>query len=161
VGNAPRRCCHSPDEARQPRHGLREDSHQRDPDQDHLVHGRPGDPLDDKKDQADRGRDLAELDERDEQQVMVQLAALEAIRSGTTWRRVISWNSITAWPAWISTGTSSASAIYAVLLIQRLAYDEVPFVLWGQYVQPQVFAKRVQGVLRFAAPIIWNVWLEA
>ena len=45
--------------------------------------------------------------------------------------------------------------------IQRLAYDEVPFVLWGQYVQPQVFSKRVRGVLKFAAPIMWNVWLEA
>ncbi len=45
--------------------------------------------------------------------------------------------------------------------IQRLAYDEVPFVLWGQYVQPQVFSKKVHGVLRFAAPVVWNVWLEA
>jgi peptide/nickel transport system substrate-binding protein len=45
--------------------------------------------------------------------------------------------------------------------IQRVAYDEVPFVLWGQYVQPQVFSKRVQGMLKFAAPIMWNVWLEA
>jgi hypothetical protein len=45
--------------------------------------------------------------------------------------------------------------------MQRLAYDDVPFVPWGQYVQPQVFSKRVQGVLKFAAPIMWNVWLEA
>jgi len=44
--------------------------------------------------------------------------------------------------------------------IQLLAYDEVPFVLWGQYVQPHVFAKRVRGVLRFATPVVWNVWLE-
>jgi peptide/nickel transport system substrate-binding protein len=45
--------------------------------------------------------------------------------------------------------------------IQRLAHDEVPFVLWGQYVQPQVFSGRVRGVLKFAVPVIWNVWLEA
>jgi peptide/nickel transport system substrate-binding protein len=45
--------------------------------------------------------------------------------------------------------------------IQTLAYDEVPFVPWGQYVQPQVFAKRVRGVLTFAAPVMWNVWLDA
>jgi hypothetical protein len=41
------------------------------------------------------------------------------------------------------------------------AANEVPFVPWGQYVQSQVFSRRVRGVLKFAAPVIWNVWLEA
>jgi peptide/nickel transport system substrate-binding protein len=44
--------------------------------------------------------------------------------------------------------------------IQLLAFDEVPFVPWGQYLQPQLFAKKVKGVLKFLTPVVWNVWLE-
>ncbi|MGH7266597.1 MAG: ABC transporter substrate-binding protein [Candidatus Rokuibacteriota bacterium] len=45
--------------------------------------------------------------------------------------------------------------------IQLLAYDEVPFVLWGQYLQPHVFSKKVRGALKFAAPVVWNISLDA
>ena len=44
--------------------------------------------------------------------------------------------------------------------IQRLAYDDVPFVPWGQYVQPNVFAKKVRGSVKFVVPAVWNMWLE-
>jgi len=45
--------------------------------------------------------------------------------------------------------------------IQIVAYDEVPFVPWGQYVQPSLFRKNVRGVLQFPAALLWNVWLDA
>jgi peptide/nickel transport system substrate-binding protein len=45
--------------------------------------------------------------------------------------------------------------------IQRLAFDDVPFVPWGQYQQPNVFSKKVRGAVKFAAPVVWNVWLDA
>jgi peptide/nickel transport system substrate-binding protein len=44
--------------------------------------------------------------------------------------------------------------------IQRLAFDDVPFVPWGQYVQPNVFSKKVKGSVKFVIPAVWNMWLE-
>jgi len=44
--------------------------------------------------------------------------------------------------------------------IQLLAYDEVPYVPWGQYVQPTVHRRSVRGVLEFPAPLLWNIWLD-
>jgi peptide/nickel transport system substrate-binding protein len=41
--------------------------------------------------------------------------------------------------------------------IQKVAFSEVPYVPWGEWVQPTVFRKNVQDVLRFGAPIFWNV----
>jgi peptide/nickel transport system substrate-binding protein len=38
---------------------------------------------------------------------------------------------------------------------QKVAFDEVPYVPWGEWVQPTAF--RNQGVLKFGAPIFWNV----
>jgi peptide/nickel transport system substrate-binding protein len=45
--------------------------------------------------------------------------------------------------------------------IQQIAYDEVPYVLWGQFRQPTAFRKKVQGVLNFACAVFWNVSVEA
>ena len=45
--------------------------------------------------------------------------------------------------------------------IQVVAFDEVPYVPWGQYVQPAVYRKTVRGVLQFPAALLWNVWMEA
>lgn len=45
--------------------------------------------------------------------------------------------------------------------IQKLAYDEVPYVLWGQFVQPTVYRKNVRGVLNFACAVFWNIALDA
>ncbi len=45
--------------------------------------------------------------------------------------------------------------------IQKLAYDEVPYALWGQFVQPTVYRKNVRGVLNFACPVFWNISVDA
>jgi peptide/nickel transport system substrate-binding protein len=41
--------------------------------------------------------------------------------------------------------------------VQKVAFEEVPYVPWGEWVQPTAFRKNVQGVLKFGAPIFWNV----
>ena len=43
--------------------------------------------------------------------------------------------------------------------IQKVALDEVTYVPWGEWVQPTVFRKNVKDVLKFGAPIFWNVKL--
>jgi peptide/nickel transport system substrate-binding protein len=45
--------------------------------------------------------------------------------------------------------------------VQVLAYDEVPYVPWGQYTQPTAYRKTVRGVLTFPASLYWNVSVEA
>ena len=44
--------------------------------------------------------------------------------------------------------------------VQTLAYDEVPYVPWGQYTQPTAYRKNVRGVLTFPASLYWNVSVE-
>jgi peptide/nickel transport system substrate-binding protein len=41
--------------------------------------------------------------------------------------------------------------------IQKVALSEVAYVPWGEWFQPTAFRKNVQGVLKFGAPIFWNV----
>jgi peptide/nickel transport system substrate-binding protein len=41
--------------------------------------------------------------------------------------------------------------------VQRVALSEVTYVPWGQWVQPTAFRKNVQGILKFGAPLFWNV----
>jgi peptide/nickel transport system substrate-binding protein len=43
--------------------------------------------------------------------------------------------------------------------IQKVALSEVPYVPWGEWVQPTAFRKNVRDVLKFEAPIFWNVRL--
>ncbi len=45
--------------------------------------------------------------------------------------------------------------------IQKLAYDDVPYALWGEFVTPAAFRKNVRGMLPFAAPLLWNISIEA
>jgi peptide/nickel transport system substrate-binding protein len=42
---------------------------------------------------------------------------------------------------------------------QRIALDEVMYVPWGQWAQPTAFRRSVRDVLKFTAPIFWNVKL--
>jgi peptide/nickel transport system substrate-binding protein len=42
---------------------------------------------------------------------------------------------------------------------QRIALDEVTYVPWGQWAQPTAFRRSVRDVLKFTAPIFWNVKL--
>ncbi len=43
--------------------------------------------------------------------------------------------------------------------IQLLAYDEVPYALWGQFLQPSIYRKNVRGALQFVATVLWNISL--
>ena len=41
--------------------------------------------------------------------------------------------------------------------IQRVTLGEVAYVPWGEWVWPTAFRKNVQGILKFTAPLFWNV----
>ena len=41
--------------------------------------------------------------------------------------------------------------------VQVSAYDEVPYVPWGQFVVPGAYRKNVKGVLQFGATLLWNI----
>ena len=41
--------------------------------------------------------------------------------------------------------------------VQKVALSEATYVPWGEWVQPTAFRKNVRDVLRFVAPIFWNV----
>jgi peptide/nickel transport system substrate-binding protein len=41
--------------------------------------------------------------------------------------------------------------------VQKVALSEVTYVPYGEWVQPTAFRKNVRDVLKFAAPIFWNV----
>ena len=44
--------------------------------------------------------------------------------------------------------------------IQKVAFAEVPYVPWGQWFTPTAFRKNVRDVLKFGAPLFWNVKLD-
>ena len=41
--------------------------------------------------------------------------------------------------------------------VQRVALREVAYVPWGEWVQPTAFRRNVHGVIKFTAPVFWNV----
>jgi peptide/nickel transport system substrate-binding protein len=41
--------------------------------------------------------------------------------------------------------------------VQKVALSEVTYVPWGEWSQPTAFRKTVRDVLKFAAPLFWNV----
>jgi peptide/nickel transport system substrate-binding protein len=43
--------------------------------------------------------------------------------------------------------------------VQKVAFDEVPYVSWGQWVLPSAHRKNVRGVLQFGAQLLWNIQL--
>jgi peptide/nickel transport system substrate-binding protein len=43
--------------------------------------------------------------------------------------------------------------------VQKVALSEVPYVVWGEWVQPTACRKNVRDVLTFGAPVFWNVKL--
>ncbi len=45
--------------------------------------------------------------------------------------------------------------------IQKVAYDEVPYVPWGEFIQPSAYRKNVRGMIQFAAPLLWNLSIES
>ena len=53
--------------------------------------------------------------------------------------------------------TDQARRRHVAEQIQQLAFDEVPFVNWGQFVSPTAVRKSVHGALQFGAPLLWNI----
>jgi peptide/nickel transport system substrate-binding protein len=43
--------------------------------------------------------------------------------------------------------------------VQKLTLTEATYVPWGEWVQPTAFRRSVRGVLKFGAPLFWNVRL--
>ena len=41
--------------------------------------------------------------------------------------------------------------------IQKVALSEAVYVPWGEWLMPTAFRKNVQGILKFNAPLFWNV----
>jgi peptide/nickel transport system substrate-binding protein len=41
--------------------------------------------------------------------------------------------------------------------VQRVALSEVTYVPWGEWVQPTAFRRNIWDVLKFGAPVFWNV----
>src|SRR3989449_3274455 len=41
--------------------------------------------------------------------------------------------------------------------VQKIALSEVAYVPWGEWFSPTAYRKNVQGILKFAAPLFWNV----
>jgi peptide/nickel transport system substrate-binding protein len=41
--------------------------------------------------------------------------------------------------------------------VQKIALDEVAYVPWGEWFLPTAFRRNVQGILKFIAPLFWNV----
>jgi peptide/nickel transport system substrate-binding protein len=41
--------------------------------------------------------------------------------------------------------------------IQKVALAEVPYVPWGEWFLPTACRKNVQGILKFTAPLFWNI----
>jgi hypothetical protein len=39
----------------------------------------------------------------------------------------------------------------------KVALDEATYVPWGEWVQPTAFRRNVRDVLKFGAPLFWNV----
>jgi peptide/nickel transport system substrate-binding protein len=59
---------------------------------------------------------------------------------------------------WVRT-SNEAKRLQLADEIQRVALSEVAYVPWGEWSQPTAFRTNVQGVLRFVAPLFWNVRL--
>ena len=43
--------------------------------------------------------------------------------------------------------------------VQKVAFSEVLYVPWGEWVQPTAFRRNVRDVRKFGAPVFWNVRL--
>ncbi|MGH7263294.1 MAG: ABC transporter substrate-binding protein [Candidatus Rokuibacteriota bacterium] len=45
--------------------------------------------------------------------------------------------------------------------IQVLAADEVPYVPWGQWLQPDAYRRNVRGLIQFGIHVFWNIAVDA
>jgi len=97
----------------------------------------------------------------------------------TFWSGVDQWNPAShasirghgaaAWPGWPTIpaieaqrnawfdAPNEAAAHAATTEIQRICFDEVPYVPTGMYYQPTAYRKNITGILKGQPPLFWNV----
>jgi len=61
---------------------------------------------------------------------------------------------------WVRT-TDAARRKQLAEQIQVLAADEVPYVPWGQWLQPDAYRKNVRGLIQFGIHVFWNISVDA
>ena len=74
-----------------------------------------------------------------------------------------------AWPGWPTIpameaqrdawfdAPSDAAALAATTEMQRIAFEEVPYVPTGMYYQPTAFRRNLTGMLKGQPPLFWNI----
>jgi peptide/nickel transport system substrate-binding protein len=70
------------------------------------------------------------------------------------WANIPQFDKLTT--AWLR-ATDQAKRQQIAEDIKKVALDEVPYVPWGEWINPTAFRKNVQGILKFTAPVFWNV----
>jgi len=97
----------------------------------------------------------------------------------TFWSGVDHWNPAShaairghgtdAWPGWPTipameaqrdawfSAPDAAAELAATTQMQRIAFDEVPYVPTGMYFQPTAFRRNITGILKGQPPLFWNV----
>ncbi|WP_191082689.1 ABC transporter substrate-binding protein [Roseococcus microcysteis] len=97
----------------------------------------------------------------------------------TFWSGVDHWNPAShasirghganAWPGWPEIpameaqrdawfdAPNDAAALAATTEMQRIAFDEVPYVPTGMYYQPTAFRRSLTGMLKGQPPLFWNI----
>lgn len=61
---------------------------------------------------------------------------------------------------WVRT-TDAARRKQLAEQIQVLAVDEVPYVPWGQWLQPDAYRRNVRGLIQFGIHVFWNISVDA
>lgn len=97
----------------------------------------------------------------------------------TFWSGVDHWNPAShasirghgaaSWPGWPTIpaieaqrdawfdAPNDAAALAATTEMQRIAFDEVPYVPTGMYYQPTAYRRNLTGILKGQPPLFWNV----
>ncbi len=97
----------------------------------------------------------------------------------TFWSGVDHWNPAShasirghgaaSWPGWPTipaieaqrdawfNAPNDAAALAATTEMQRIAFDEVPYVPTGMYYQPTAYRRNLTGILKGQPPLFWNV----
>jgi peptide/nickel transport system substrate-binding protein len=97
----------------------------------------------------------------------------------TFWSGVDHWNPAShasirghgenAWPGWPTIpameaqrdawfdAPTDAAAFAATTEMQRIAFDEVPYVPTGMYYQPTAYRRNLTGMLKGQPPVFWNI----
>jgi peptide/nickel transport system substrate-binding protein len=58
--------------------------------------------------------------------------------------------------AWFN-APDDAAAKAATAEMQRIAFDEVPYMPLGRYYQPTAYRRNITGMLKGQPPLFWNI----